>query len=382
MINLPKNFESFTEARKNGFLKIKNLKENGEKVVGIFCTYTPKEIIYAAGAHPVSLCASSEETISDAERNLPKNLCPLIKASYGFALTDKCPYMYFSDLVVGETTCDGKKKMYELLNEIKDTYILKLPNSNCNSAFEYWKDELKVFKEILEEKFKTEITNDKLKAAIKMCNEERAILKEFYSLGKLVPPPIKGYDMYKVLDGANFTFNIEEQNKKIKEMIRDLKKNFEQGITPVSKDAPRILITGCPLGGVTEKIVKTLEDLGAVVVCFESCSGIKNLEDPINETLDPLDAIAEKYLKIPCSVMNPNLEREKLLEKLIDEYKIDGVVEVILQACHTYAIESYNIKRLISKKLETPYIAIETDYSQSDFGQLKIRLEAFLEVIK
>lgn len=379
---LPKNFESFTEAKKNGFLKIKNLKENGKKIVGIFCTYTPKEIIYAAGAHPVSLCASSEETIQVAEKNLPKNLCPLIKASYGFALTDRCPYMYFSDLIVGETTCDGKKKMYELLNEIKDTYILKLPNSKCNSALDYWKNELKIFSEILEKKFKTKITDEKLKNSIKLCNEERKNLKELYSLGKLVPPPITGYDLYKILDGANFTFDIEEQNKRIKEMILDLRKKFELGITPVSKEAPRILITGCPLGGVIDKIIKTLENLGAIVVCFESCSGIKNLEVPVNEEINPLDAIAEKYLNIPCSIMNPNPDREKLLENLIFDYKIDGVVEVILQACHTYAIESYNIKKLVSKQLETPYIAIETDYSQSDFGQLKIRLEAFLEIIK
>ena len=118
MNNLPKDFEIFSDARRQGFLKAKEIKDRGENMVGVFCTYTPKEVIYAAGAHPVSLCASNDETIPEAEKHLPKNLCPLIKASYGFALTDKCPYMYFSDLVVGETTCDGKKKMYELLGKI------------------------------------------------------------------------------------------------------------------------------------------------------------------------------------------------------------------------------------------------------------------------
>jgi benzoyl-CoA reductase/2-hydroxyglutaryl-CoA dehydratase subunit BcrC/BadD/HgdB len=126
---LPAAFESFAEARKNGFLSMKRLKDDGKNVVGIFCTYTPKEIICAAGAVCVSLCASSEETIPEAEKILPKNLCPLIKASYGFALTDKCPYIYFSDLIVGETTCDGKKKMYEFLGEIKDTYVMQLPQT-------------------------------------------------------------------------------------------------------------------------------------------------------------------------------------------------------------------------------------------------------------
>ena len=106
---LPKDFESFSDARRQGFLRAKEIKDRGEKMVGIYCTYTPKEVIYAAGAYPVSLCATNDETIPAAEKHLPKNLCPLIKASYGFAITDKCPYMYFSDLVVGETTCDGKK---------------------------------------------------------------------------------------------------------------------------------------------------------------------------------------------------------------------------------------------------------------------------------
>ena len=115
---LPDIFESFNDARKKGFLTMKEEKDKGRKVVGTFCTYTPRELIYAADAISVSLCSTSDETVPDAEKVLPKNLCPLVKSSYGFALTDKCPYMYFSDMIIGETTCDAKKKMYELLGEI------------------------------------------------------------------------------------------------------------------------------------------------------------------------------------------------------------------------------------------------------------------------
>lgn len=103
-----------------------------KKIVGTFCTYTPKELIYAAGAYPVSLCSTSEGPIPTGEKHLPKNLCLLIKASYGHALRDSCPYIYFSDFIVGETTCDGKKKMYELLGEIKDTYVMQLPHNQNN----------------------------------------------------------------------------------------------------------------------------------------------------------------------------------------------------------------------------------------------------------
>ena len=126
-LKLPADFESYSDARKGGFLRMKELKDSGARVVGLFCSFVPLELVYAAGAVPVGLCAYSDEPIPAAEANLPRNLCPLIKASYGFALTDTCPYFYFSDLVVGETTCDGKKKMFELLNEIKETYVMQLP---------------------------------------------------------------------------------------------------------------------------------------------------------------------------------------------------------------------------------------------------------------
>ena len=126
--DLPEIFEEFADQRRNSFLAIKKLKEQGVPVVGAFCTYLPKELPRAMGAAVVGLCSVSDETIPDAEKDLPRNLCPLIKSSYGFAKTDKCPFFYFSDLVVGETTCDGKKKMYEMLAEFKPVYVIELPN--------------------------------------------------------------------------------------------------------------------------------------------------------------------------------------------------------------------------------------------------------------
>ena len=107
-LNLPADFETYPEMRKRGFMHMKALKEKGAKVVGLFCSFVPLELVYAAGALPIGLCAFTDEPIPAAEAILPRNLCPLIKASYGFALTDTCPYFYFSDFVVGETTCDGK----------------------------------------------------------------------------------------------------------------------------------------------------------------------------------------------------------------------------------------------------------------------------------
>lgn len=381
MNNLPERFEEFGEARRNGFLTVKELKDQGKNIVGMFCAYTPKEIIYAAGAYPVSLCATSEETIPEAEKHLPKNLCPLIKASYGFAITDKCPYMYFADMVVGETTCDGKKKMYELLGEVKETHVMQLPQTqNKDHAMKVWKGEVEHFIEILEKKFGTEVTESDLRDAVSLCNEERRLLREFYSLGKLTPPPISGYEMFQVLNGANFTFDKRVQNDKLRGMIADLRKKHEDGKSEVAPDAPRILITGCPIGGVADKVIKTIEDAGAVVVAYENCSGAKNLEELVDETMDPVEAIAQKYLNIPCSVMSPNKGREELLEKMIEEYRVDGVIDVILQACHTYNVETHNMKKSV-KRGGANYMSIETGYSPSDLGQIKTRIEAFLELL-
>ncbi|WP_442945449.1 double-cubane-cluster-containing anaerobic reductase [Oceanirhabdus sp. W0125-5] len=375
-------FDEFNEARRNGFIKVKELKDEGKNVVGIFCTFTPVELIYAAGAFPVSLCGVSEETIPDGEAHLPKNLCPLIKSSYGFALTDKCPYTYFSDLIVGETTCDGKKKMFEYLGKIKPTHVMQLPqNTDREHAHMVWKNEMVFLKNKLEKQFNVEITEDKLKEAIKNRNEERQLLKEFYSLGKLCPPAITGYEMQKVLEGVAYTLDKNEQNRNIREMIDKIKADYNNGERSVSDKAPRILITGCPLGGVTEKIIKTVEDSGAVIVCYENCSGVKEKSRLVDETIDPYDALTDKYLNIGCSVMSPNDNRVNLLDELIDEYKIDGVIDVILQACHTFNVETHRIKEFVSKEKKVPYMSIETDYSQTDIGQIKTRIEAFIEML-
>lgn len=124
---LPSTFEEFNEQRKAAFIRVKDYKQAGNRLVGFLCSYTPLEIIDAAGAASVALCGTSDEVIPEAEKVLPANLCPLIKSTYGFAYSQKCPFTYFSDMIIGETTCDGKKKMYELLNELKRTYILHLP---------------------------------------------------------------------------------------------------------------------------------------------------------------------------------------------------------------------------------------------------------------
>ena len=379
--NLPEIFETFADARKKGFLTMKAEKDKGRNVVGIFCTYTPREIIYAADALSVSLCSTSDETIPEAEKHLPKNLCPLIKSSYGFAITDKCPYMYFSDLIVGETTCDGKKKMYELLGEVKDTHVMQLPHTRNSYSFELWKNEIKELIKKLEEKFNVEITEEKLKDAIKLCNEERNVMKEFFSLAKLVPSPVKGTEMHDVMNSSNFKFDKKEFFEEIRKTTQNMKERYDKGETPFTKGTPRILITGCPTGGVVDKVIKQIEEIGGSVVCIENCVGTKNFEMLVDEeNKDPIEAIAERYINIPCSIMTPNDGRMERIKQYIEDYKVDGVVDVTLTACHTYAIETEKVRRTV-EGLGKSYLAIETNYSNSDAPQLRTRLEAFVEML-
>ncbi len=379
---LPEIFDSFSEARRNGFLQMKALKDNGKKVAGTFCTYTPLELFDAAGMATVGLCSTSDETIPDAETVLPRNLCPLIKSSYGFAITNKCPYMYFSDLVVGETTCDGKKKMYEYLGEIKNTHVMQLPqNQEDEISKELWYQEIIRLKERIESDFEVIITNEDLENSIKRKNKERRLLKGIYETSMNFPPPITGLEQLKILFGTQFKFNEEEKIKELENTLEKLTTINNTNSSNISLDSKRIVITGCPMGGVTEKIVDIIEQQGGIVVAYENCTGAKKVENFVEEnTEDPFRAVSEAYLNIGCSVMTPDDKRYVLLQDLVHRFKADAVIEMTLQACHTYAIETNQVKR-ICDSINIPFLTVETDYSTSDIAQLTTRIGAFLEII-
>ena len=378
--DLPEVFEEFAEQRKNSFLAVKELKDKGVPVVGSYCTYFPQELAMAMGAASVSLCSTSDETIAEAEKELPKNLCPLIKSSYGFARTDKCPFFYFSDVVVGETTCDGKKKMYEYMAEFKETYLMELPNTQREDALVLWRNEMIRFKEYLEKHFETTITEDDIRKAIKVNNEARLALRKLYGVMKHDPAPITGYDLFKVLYGSTFKLDRSLIAGEVNALVEKIEKEYKEGKMQPKK--PRILVTGCPLGGATEKVIRAIEDNGGIVVTYENCTGAKAIDKMVDEDdPDVYGALARRYLDIGCSVMTPNPNRLELLGRLIDEYKVDGVVEMTLQAGHTYNVESFGIRKFVTEEKKLPYISVETDYSQADIGQLNTRITAFIEML-
>ena len=362
--------------RRENFITALEYKRSGKPLVGAFCTYLPIELPMAAGAAVVGLCATSDETIPAAEKDLPRNLCPLIKASYGFGKTDKCPYFYFADLVVGENTCDGKKKMYEYLADFKNVYVMDLPNRQSPDGLMLWEKELYRFKDELERVLGVRITEEKLREAVALRNRERRALIGFYETMQQDPPPMTGLECYKVLNSATYSFDRVVSSAEIEALTERVKKRGS-----LTERRPRILVTGSPLVGVYKKVLNILED-SAYVVAFENCNGSKPLYGLVDESAQDIYAeLARFYLNIGCSCMSPNPRRQELLRRMIGEYRVDGVVEVVLQACHTYAVETRGIRRLVHDEMGLPYLAVETDYSTTDYGQLSTRLNAFVEML-
>lgn len=370
------NLNSLKQQNANELL---NLKQSGKKIVGVFCTYAPKELIYASGAVAISICAYDESPINEAHKELPRNLCPLVKASYGYSLSGKCPYMNASDLIIGETTCDAKKKMFELMANQREIYVMELPNMTNSSSLNLWKSEILRLKKALEVKFNTKITDEKLAYAIEIYNTERSLMAEIISLPKLDPNPITGSELHDILFANDFIFDKKEKFKLLRGLIDEFKEKSKSEFT-LKNNKKRLIITGCPSGGVAKKIINEVEKFNAVVVGFENCVGSKNFDNLVELKGDLYENLANRYLKIPCSVMYKNSSRLKKLKNMIDEFGADGVIDISLSACHTYAIEAFNVKNSV-KEAGASYLHIETDYSKQDSGQIRTRLEAFCELL-
>lgn len=353
----------------------------GCKVVGVYCAFTPKELITAAGAIPVSLCGSSEKPIADAEAHLPRNLCPLIKSSYGFALTDTCPYFHEVEFVLADATCDGKKKMFELLGRMRPVHVLQLPQTaSTREAMESWLGELHKVKALLEERTGRPITDQAIREQIKLYNEYRRTAEEVFAFNRGQVPLLYGREIYRITNPAGFECNLPWRIGEMKlamERARRRAKDFEFRKKMARK--PRILLTGCPT--TSKKVLNAIEENGGVVAAMENCGGLKALGLLVREDLDPLEALAERYLAVACPCMTPNSTRLDLIGRIIEDYHIDGVVELTWQACHTYNIEAYQVGEFVTNQCGRQYLQIETDYSEADTHRIKLRIDAFLELL-
>lgn len=356
---------------------VEHAKAMGVPVVGILCEFTPREIILAAGAVPVCLCGGSAATIPAAEQWLPTNLCPLIKSTFGYHVLDKNPFLRQADLVVAETTCDGKKKMFELLGQAKPMYVLELPQkADDEDAFEHWTAELGKFKTQLEKRFQTGITDEKLRAACVLMNRERRLRRQLAALLMRDPPPLTGRQL---IEFKSIISGMEADLSQYETALKDF-----SGLKPAAApDQVRVLLTGVPLVHGAERVLELIEGSGAVVVAMENCTGLKPILDDVDlDEADTIRAIARKYYHLPCSVMTPNTRRFASLRTLAANFRPNCVIELVWQACLTYDIESAQVRQLVEKELHLPYLKITTDYSPSDSARILARVEALFETIR
>jgi len=387
--NRPKGMEyfDFVVSEIHG-LRIKELldaKAEGRKIVGTFCVFVPEEIVLAVNAICVGLCAGAELGFEAAEEYIPRNTCSLIKSAFGFKLAKVCPYIEATDLIVGENTCDGKKKAYEAYGNIVDNlYIMDIPQMKSEAGRALLKSEYKKFADKLEEITGVKLTVENLKKGIETVNNKRKAILRLANLRAANPVPISGLDVL-LANQVYFYDNPERFTASVNAICDELEQRIEKGEGVFPKDAPRILLSGCPMAIPNWKIPNIIETSGAIVVGEEMCTGERGSQKLTNDnanTVDQLlDNIVDRYFQIDCAVFTPNQTRYEHIKEMAKKYKADGVLHYSLQFCQPYQIEAISVEKNLEKE-GIPVLNIETDYSQEDIGQLKTRIEAFIERLK
>jgi benzoyl-CoA reductase/2-hydroxyglutaryl-CoA dehydratase subunit BcrC/BadD/HgdB len=368
-------------------LRIKELQEAkaaGRKIVGTFCVFVPEEIVLAADAVQVGLCAGAEAGKEAAEKILPRNTCALIKSFVGFKLSRLCPYIESCDLVVGETTCDGKKKAYEIFEDYAPVYVMEIPQMKQACDRDLWRAEILRFKDKIEEVTGKTITPEKLREAIRLVNNRRRVLQRLNQLRAAHPVPISGRDVL-LANQISFYDDPVRFTESIGKLCDELEQRVGAGQGVVPEETPRLMLAGCPMAIPNWKLPYVIESSGAVVVGEESCVGTRNTRDLVEEngkTMDALiDALVDRYMRIDCACFTPNQERLDHIVAMARDLKVKGVIHYGLSFCHPYAIESFKVEKAL-KAAGIPMLSIETDYGMEDVEQLKTRVEAFVEMVR
>lgn len=386
--NRPKGMEYFdwiiSEIHGGRIREILDAKKEGRPVVGTFCVYVPEELVIAAGGICLGLCGGSPGSIPDAEKTLPRNICPMVKSAYGFKVGNICPYFQSVDFVYGETTCDAKKKTWELLDREVPTYVMEIPQMKRGRDRRLWLEEVMDFKAKVEEVSGRPITAKALSEATRIMNEKRRALQRLNSLRHNNHSPISGKDVL-LIEQIAFYDDPVRFAAKVNELSDELQERVKAGVGVMPEDTPRILVSGTPKALPNWKIHNIVETSGGIVVNDESCIGTRYYKDLMDEGMASVEeqmvALTDRYMKIDCSCFTPNDERVGQVLKEYGESGAQGIIHYCLQFCHTYNIEAVKIKEACDKE-GIPFLAIESDYSPDDVGQLKTRVEAFLEQIK
>ncbi|MGB6328241.1 MAG: double-cubane-cluster-containing anaerobic reductase [Halarcobacter sp.] len=382
-----KYFDWFMSEIQGGRIaEINELRKNKKPAVGTFCIFVPEEIIVGAGGACFGLCGGSPATIADGETELPRNICPLIKSAHGFKLQKTCSYTQSADFIYGETTCEAKKKTWEILNKHHPVHVMNIPHMKREKDLKMWKEEIVEFKEHIEEVIGKKLSLEEMVNGTKIINEKRKAMQRLDTLRGLNPDvvPISGKDAL-FINQMGFLDDPTRYTKKVNELCDELEKRVEEKISVFEKDTPRLMVLGTPIAPPNWKLHTAVEGSGGAIINEESCIGHRYYKDNVDleniETEDDLmSELMKRYSAVDCACFTPNTPR---IDKILQMYKdrcADGVIYYTLSFCHTYNVESH----LVTTALEEagiPCLVIESDYSPEDAGQIKTRVEAFLESI-
>ena len=290
--------------------------------------------------------------------------------------------------------------MFELLGATKPMYVLELPQKADDAgALEHWTQEVQKFKEHLEQRFQTRITDEKLRQAARLMNRERRLRRQLAALLMRDPPPLTGRQL---IEFKSIISGVEADLQQYERAIQCFGGDQAPGVLSeqeggahreggaqgtarptIGTSTVRVLLTGVPIVHGAERVLELIEAAGAVVVAMENCTGRKPILDDVDlDEPDPLRAIARKYYHLPCSVMTLNTRRFETLRSLTAKFRPHCVIELVWQACLTYDIESLQVRKLAEEELHLPYLKITTDYSPSDSARISARVEALFETIQ
>jgi len=364
--------------------ELQSARKEGRKVIGSFCLYVPEEIILAADGVSVGLCAGAEVGKESAETVLPRNTCALIKSFVGFKLDRLCPYVEACDLVIGETTCDGKTKAYEIFNQYKETFVLQVPRMKSDEGRALWRSEVRRLAGKIEELTGRSITAEKRRKAIGIVNAKRRALQRWNALRAARPSPISGLDAL-LINQVQFYDDPLRFTEQLNRICDELERRVAEGVGVAPKSAPRILLSGCPMAAPNWKVPFVIEKSGGVIVGEESCVGERGTRNLVEETAgtrdELLQRVADRYLKIDCAVFTPNPDRLGHIREMSRAYQADGVVHYALQFCTPYQMEAHLVEQDLRKE-GFPLLKLETDYSMEDVPQIQTRVQAFLELLR
>lgn len=352
-------------------------KRSGKKVFGWLCTYSPEEIMHAAGILPIRITGYSQETeLDDGNAYLYVNNCSFSRSCLQLGLRGEYNFL---DGVVGGSTCDGARRLFDLWRYYIGTpfhHVLTVPRKYTEKAHELYYREVVKFTEHLEEFLGFKITDEALCQSIMLYNESRKLLRDLYDLRKLDNPPITGAETMEILN-ASFHMPKEIFNEWLKELLREISVSGER-----NSGRARIMLIGSVL--TNPEFVKSIEDQGGLVVTDELCTSTRYWGDPVvlEGTASPIRAIARRYLNnFPCARMFPSDERFNRIIEFVHDFKVDGVISQIVRYCVPYCHDLPLLTKRLNN-IDVPVLALDVEYGTSGSGQIQTRVQAFLEMLE